>query len=218
MEQAHRWLTHPEGGVIESQSPPKMLILGGGYGGVYAALKLQKAAKRGQIELSLVGQENFFLYQPMLAEVVSGSIEPPHIINPIRRLLKYTKFHQAEIESVDAESREVAIRYPGGHAHYSRIPYDHLVVAVGSSTDLSNLPGMAEHAFPFKTLGDAFALRNQLIGVLERAEVENVVEERPDLLTFVVVGGGYTGIEVASYPSSLKIWPGSATSCWNAEA
>ncbi len=186
------------GRVTESQSPPKVLILGGGYGGVYAALKLKKAAKRGQIELSLVSQDNFFLYQPMLAEVVSGSIEPPHIINPIRRLLKHTKFHQAEIDAVDAESREVAIRYPGGHAHYSRIPYDHLVVAVGSSTDLSNLPGMAEHAFPFKTLGDAFALRNQLIGVLERAEVENVVEERPELLTFVVVGGGYTGIEVAA--------------------
>lgn len=70
------------GGVTEGQSPPKVLILGEGYGGVYAALKLQKAAKRGQIELSLVSQENFFLYQPMLAEVVSGSIEPPHIINP----------------------------------------------------------------------------------------------------------------------------------------
>ena len=153
---------------MTGRGQPRVVILGEGCGGIYTALKLQKAARRGQIELSLVSQDNFFLFHPMLAEVVSGSIEPPHIVNPIRRLLRYTDFHQAEIEAVDAESGNIVIRYPGGHGHYDRLPYDHLVIAVGSSTDLTNIPGMSEHAFPFKTLGDAFSLRDHLISVLER--------------------------------------------------
>ena len=183
---------------MTGRGQPRVVILGEGCGGIYTALKLQKAARRGQIELSLVSQDNFFLFHPMLAEVVSGSIEPPHIVNPIRRLLRYTDFHQAEIEAVDAESGNIVIRYPGGHGHYDRLPYDHLVIAVGSSTDLTNIPGMSEHAFPFKTLGDAFSLRDHLISVLERAQVESVPEEKDELMTFVVVGGGYTGVEVAA--------------------
>ena len=164
---------------------------------MYAALGLQKAARRGQIELSLISRNNFFVYQPMLAEVVSGSIEPPHIMNPIRRLARFTNFYKAEIEAVDVEGRRVVIRYPG-HADFHDIQYDHLVIAVGSSTDLSRLPGMAEHAFPFRTLGDALFLRNHLISVLERAEVENDPDEKREALTFVVAGGGYTGVEVAA--------------------
>lgn len=113
--------------------PPRVVILGGGYGGIYTALGLKKAARRKQIKLSLVSRDNFFLYQPMLAEVVSGSIEPQHIVNPIRRLLPFANFHQADVEAVDSESRNVIIRYPGRHTNYERIPYDHLVIAVGSS-------------------------------------------------------------------------------------
>ena len=166
-------------------------------------MQLQKAARRGRIDLTLVSQENFFLSQPMLSEVVSGSIEPPHIVNPIRRLLPHVHFHQAEIESVELDSRNVVINYRGDNTHYDRIPYDHLVIAVGSSTDLSNLPGMAEHAFPFKNLGDAFFLRNHVIGVLEEAEVETDPHQKAELLTFVVAGGGYTGVEVAAEINSF---------------
>ena len=183
--------------------PPRVVILGGGYGGIYTALKLQKAARRGQIHLSLISQENYFLAHPMLAEVVSGSIEPPHIVNPIRRMLPHVHFHQARIQSVEAETRSVVINRLGGSSNYDRISFDHLVIAVGSRTDLSRLPGMAEHAFPFKTLGDAFFLRNHLIGVLEEAEVETDPREKQDLLTFVVAGGGYTGVEVASEINSF---------------
>ena len=193
----------PQGKRSEYEGPPRVVILGGGYGGVYAALGLKKAIRKGQISLSLISRDNFFLYQPMLAEVVSGSVEPPHIVNPIRRLLPSANFRQAEVEAVDAQNRDVIIRYPGTHAHYDRIPYDHLIIAVGSSTDLSNVPGMTEHAFPFRTLGDAFALRNHLISVIERAEVENNAEEKAELLTFVVVGGGYTGVEVAAEINSF---------------
>lgn len=184
--------------IPNQHSPPRVVILGGGYGGIYAALKLQKAARRRQIELALISKDNYFLSQPMLSEVVSGSIEPPHIVNPIRRLLPYANFHQAEIEAVEVEGRNVVINYLGDNTHSDRIPYDHLLVAVGSSTDLSRLPGMEEHAFLFKTLGDALFLRNHLIRSLEEAEVENDPLEKIELLTFVVAGGGYTGVEVAA--------------------
>ena len=187
-----------EGNGHEHRSLPRVVILGGGYGGVYTALKLQKAARRGRIELSLVSRDNFFLSQPLLAEMVSGSIEPLHIVNPIRRLLPHTNFYQAEVDAIDSENRAVVIRYPGEHAHFGEITYDHLVIAVGSSVDLSRIPGLAEYAFPFRTLGDGFSLRNHLIGVMEMAEVEEDAKEKRELLTFVVAGGGYTGVEVAA--------------------
>ena len=180
---------------------PRVVILGGGYGGVYAALALRKAARKGKIDLVLVSRNNFFLFQPMLAEVVSGSIEPPHILNSIRRLIPFARFYKAEIEAISVESRTesrtVIIRYEG-HADFIEMPYDHLVISVGSSTDLSSIPGVAEHAFPFRTMGDALLLRNHLIGVLEEAEVEENPSNMRELLTFVVAGGGYTGVEVAA--------------------
>ena len=178
-------------------TPPRVVILGGGYGGVYTALGLRSAARRGQIVLSLISRDNFFLFQPMLAEVVSGSIEPAHILNPIRRLCADANLYKSEIDSIDPRARQVVIRYPG-HPHHHTIEYDHLVISVGSSTDLSALPGVAEHAFPFRTMGDALVLRDHLIGVLEAAEVEDDPEQKRELLTFVVAGGGYTGVEVAA--------------------
>ena len=176
---------------------PRVVILGGGYGGIYTALKLQKAAKRGEIDLSLISRNNFFLLYPMLAEAVSGSIEPPHIVNPIRRLCRYCDFHLAEIEAIDFENRNVIIHYPD-QTYYRSIPYDHLVISVGSSTDLSRIPGMSDHSYPFKTLGDAVGLRNHLISLLERAEVEDDPVKKQRQMTFVVAGGGYTGVEVAA--------------------
>ena len=177
--------------------PPRVVILGGGYGGVYTAHGLRSAARRDRIELSLVSRNNFFLFQPMLAEVVSGSIEPAHILNPIRRLCPDANLYKSEIDAIDPQGRQVIIRYPG-HPHYHSIDYDHLVIAVGVSTDLSALPGLAEHAFPFRTMGDALVLRDHLIGVMETAEVEDDPEQKRELLTFVVAGGGYTGVEVAA--------------------
>ena len=185
------------GNTAREGGPPRVVILGGGYGGVYTALRLQKAARRGRIQLSIVSRDNFFLSQPMLAEVVSGSIEPPHIVSPIRRLCPQCDFHQSEIEDVDLDRRQVVIRYPD-QPNFRYIPYDHLVIAVGGSTDLSRIPGMAAHSFSFKTLGDAMALRGHLIGVLEKADVEMDAERKDRLMTFLVAGGGYTGVEVAA--------------------
>lgn len=176
---------------------PSVVVLGGGYGGIYATLELQRAAKRGEIRLTLISRENFFQFQPMLAEVISGAIGPLNVVNPIRRLVPHARFHQAEIESVDTDARIVAIRYPG-HSRLNYVPYDHLIMAVGSSTDLSVFPGVAEHALPFKTLGDAFFLRNHLISMMEAADVEDNPDRKRQTLTFVIAGGGYTGVEVTS--------------------
>ena len=186
-----------ERNMAREAGPPRVVILGGGYGGVYTALALQKAARRGLMQLSLVSRDNFFLSQPMLAEVVSGSIEPPHIVSPIRRLCPHCDFHQAEVEDVDLDRRQVVIRYPD-QPNFRYISFDHLVIAVGGSTDLSRIPGMAAHSFSFKTLGDAIALRGHLIGVLEKADVQEDAGRKERLLTFVVAGGGYTGVEVAA--------------------
>ena len=176
---------------------PSVVILGGGYGGVYAALELQPAARRGEIELTLISRENFFLFQPMLAEVITGSISPLNVVSPIRRIVPHAQVHQAEVESVDTDNHTVAIRHPG-HARLTYIPYDHLIFAVGSATDLSQFPGVEEHAMSFRTLGDAFRLRNHLISMLEAADVEEDPFYKRQALTFVIAGGGYTGVEVTS--------------------
>lgn len=176
---------------------PRAVILGGGYGGLYAALELWKAARRDKIDVTLVSRDNFFLVQPMLPEAVSGNIEAPHIVKSLRRLLPGIDFHHAEIDSVDPEEGVVHIRHHGATVE-RRIAYDHLLVAVGNSTDLVSLPGMAEHAFTVKTIANAFALRSHLLGALEQAEVTASAAERRKLLTFVVAGAGYTGVEVAS--------------------
>ena len=181
----------------DAESPPRVVILGGGYGGVYTALGLQKAARKGLIHLSIVSRDNFFLAQPLLAQVVSGSIEPPHIINPIRRLCPEGNFYQAEIEDIDLDRRHVVIRYQE-QPDFQYIPFDHLVIAVGAITDLSWNPGVASHSFSFKTLGDAIALRSHLISILEKADVESDAKRKNSLLTFVVAGGGYTGVEVSA--------------------
>ncbi len=176
---------------------PRVVILGGGYGGLYAALELQKAAKRGEVELTLISWDNFFLFQPLLAEVISGGIEPLHVVSPIRRLIPSANFLQAEVEEIHPDSQDVIIRFPG-HPHRDHVPYDQLIIAVGRSTDLSALPGVAEHALPFKTLGDAFTLRNHLIRMMEAAEVEEDAAKKREMLTFVVAGGGITGVEVVA--------------------
>ncbi len=176
---------------------PSVVILGGGYGGVYAALELQRAAKRGEIELTLISRENFFLFQPMLAEVISGSIGPLNVVSPVRRLVPHAQVHQAEVESVDIDKRIIAIRHPS-QPRLTHIHYDHLIFAVGSATDLSQFPGVSEHALSFKTLGDAFRLRNHLISMLEAADVEEDPFYKLQALTFVIAGGGYTGVEVTA--------------------
>ena len=178
---------------------PRIVILGGGFAGVYTALALEKAQKgREDFEVVLVNKENYFVFQPMLPEVISGTIGLTDVVSPLRRLLKKTDIHIREVESVDLEKREVTTS-PGFKPHSHVIAYDHLVLAMGTVTDFRGLPGLPEHAMPFKNLGDALELRNHVIRALEEASIEHHDPElRRQLLTFVVAGGGFSGVEVAA--------------------
>lgn len=180
-----------------SQEKTQVLILGGGFGGVYTAMYLEKgmtAAERQQIEVTLVSQENYIVFQPFLPEVISGTIETLHVITPIRRLAKRSRLHTREIESIDIEKKEVVLS-PEFIPRKTTLKYDHLVLGLGMQMNYSLVPGMKEHAFDFKYLGDALQLRNEVVRMLERADNETNPEERKKLLTFVVGGGGFSGVE-----------------------
>lgn len=137
------------------------MILGGGFGGVYAALELEKRLKgRTDVELVLVSRENYFVFQPMLPEVISGTINLFDVVTPLRGLLKRTQLHVREVQQIDTVARTVTCS-PGFHPHPHVIAYDELVVALGNVTDFRGMSGLPEHAFPFKNLTDALNLRTR---------------------------------------------------------
>ncbi|HEY5704193.1 MAG TPA: FAD-dependent oxidoreductase [Terrimicrobiaceae bacterium] len=175
----------------------RILILGGGFGGVYVAVHLGKMLSQRELEeteIALVNRENYIVFQPLLPEVISGSVELSHVIAPIRRMAPRTNLYTRDIESIDPVARTVTLS-PGVRPTPLTLSYDHLVIAMGTRLDYSKIPGMREHASPFKYLGHALYLRNQLVRMLEEAEAENDPEMRKRLLTFVVAGGGFSGVE-----------------------
>jgi NADH dehydrogenase len=178
---------------------PRVVILGGGFGGIYTALALEKAlSRREDFEIALVNRENYFVFQPMLPEVISGTIGLTDVVAPIGRLLPRTSLHLRDVEAVDLEKRRVVLS-PGFRPHTHELEYDHLVLALGNVTDFRGLPGLPEHAMPFKNLGDALALRNHVMRCLAEAAIEEDDPAlRQELLTFVVAGGGFSGVEVAA--------------------
>ena len=180
-------------------SRPRIVILGGGFGGVYAAKALEQAQRRrDDFEVVLISRENYFVFQPMLPEVISGTIGLFDTVSPLRQMLSRTEVHVREIARIDLERRVVQTS-PGFHPHAHEIPYDHLILALGNVTDFRGMRGLPEHAWPFKTLADAVALRNHVIRTLEEAAIERnepvLVEQ---LLTFVVAGGGFSGVEIVA--------------------
>jgi NADH dehydrogenase len=181
--------------------PTRILILGGGFGGVYTALTLEKLLKaeirRGEVELGLVSRENYIVFQPMLPEVISGSIGVLDVITPIRRLCPDTNLYTRTIESIDLSHRSVQSTAGFGSRQH-HLHFDHLVVALGNVTSFVGQPGLAEYALPFKYLGDALTLRNRLIHTLEEADIEQDPALRRALLTFVVAGGGFSGVEAVA--------------------
>ncbi len=181
----------------------RMLILGGGFAGLEAARYLERtAAKRADVEVTLVSRENFSLFTPMLHEVVAGDLEPPDICNPLRKLLRRVTVLSGEVESVDLVARRVVISY-GVRRLRQELPFDYLVLALGSETNYFGIPGVAEQALGIKTLRDAVLLRNGVIAMLEAASVEPDPERRKRLLTFVVAGGGFAGVETVGAINDL---------------
>jgi NADH dehydrogenase len=177
----------------------KIVILGGGFGGVYAAIELEKRLKgRTDVELVLVSRENYFVFQPMLPEVISGTINLFDVVTPLRGLLKRTQLHVREVQKIDTAARTVTCS-PGFHPHPHVVEYDELVIALGNVTDFRGMSGLPEHAFPFKNLTDALNLRNQVIRALDEAAIQPEGSKlRAALLTFVVAGGGFSGVEVVA--------------------
>lgn len=177
----------------------RIVILGGGFGGVYTAFNLEQAlSQRDDYEIVLINKENYFVFQPMLAEVVSGSVGLLDTISPIRRLLPRTDLHVRAVESIDLKNQTV-ITAPRFRQRPNTIRYDHLVLALGNVTDFRGMRGLPEHAIPFKNLSDALYIRNHVIHAMEEAAIEREDERlRRQLLTFVVAGGGFSGVEVVA--------------------
>jgi len=194
-------------------TPKNILILGGGFGGVYTAMHLEKLFKRrSDIRITLVNKENFLLFTPMLHEIAASDLDPTHIVNPIRTLLKRTQFILGEVNEINLTQKTVKIDH--GYDHHSHdLQYDYLVLAMGCTTNFFGLPGVEENALTMKSLGDAMALRNRLIEHLEEADTECAASQCGPLMTFVVAGGGFAGIEtIASVNDfirdSLRFYPG----------
>lgn len=189
----------------------RILVLGGGFGGVYTALHLERALRgRVDVEITLVSRENFFLFTPMLHEVAASDLDITHIVSPLRTLLKRTTIFIGEISSIDLEGRTVRVRH-GFEPHEHALRYDHVVVALGSMTNFYGLPGLEQRALTMKTLGDAIHLRNRVIATLEEADTE-CAEGHEGLLTFVVAGGGFAGVETIAglndfVREALKFYP-----------
>jgi len=191
---------------MSTGQPTRILILGGGFGGVHTALTLEKLLKRElrdrTVEVGLVSRENYMVFQPMLPEVISGSIGLLDTITPIRRLCPSTNLYTRTVEKIDLDRRRVSAAAGFGSQQCS-LSYDHLVVALGNVTSFAGQHGLAEHALPFKYLGDALTLRNRIIHTLEEADIEPDPEIRRTLLTFVVAGGGFSGVEAVAEINDL---------------
>ena len=175
-----------------------ILILGGGFGGIYTALQLEKRYRSDpSVEITLVNQENFLLFTPMLHEVAASDLDPTDIVNPIHKLLRKVHFFCGSVDRIDLAARSVTVSHGASH-HTHELPYDQLVLALGSVTQFYGLPGLAEHALTMRTLGDAIHLRNQMIASLEEADFECAKALRSRTLTFVVAGGGFAGVETVA--------------------
>ena len=179
----------------KASSGREILILGGGFAGTYLARYLRKTIA-GRAKVSLIDKNNYFVFQPLLPEVASGTLNAQDAVVPLRAILKDTSFRMAEVRSIDLEAEKVTV-LQGRKRRLVDLKYDQLVIAFGRETNLSMLPGFTEHAFSMKNLADAYILRNHVLDCLESADVTEHPSFKRRLLTFVVAGGGFSGVETA---------------------
>jgi NADH:ubiquinone reductase (H+-translocating) len=175
----------------------RIVILGGGFAGMKTAEHLEKELHLNSSALiTLISETNALLFTPMLAEVAGGSLEPSHISTPLRSSLHRTEFIRGQIDAIDLQNREVVLASdsPAGHVG---IPYDHLVLALGSVSNYMGLTNVEKLAFDFKSLLDAIRIRNRVIEMFECADREPDASQRAALLGFVIAGGGFAGVELA---------------------
>jgi NADH:ubiquinone reductase (H+-translocating) len=188
---------------------PRILIVGGGYVGMYTALRLQRKLRR-RAEITVVDPESFMTYQPFLPEASAGSIEPRHVIVPLRRVLKHCTVLTGAITEIRHAEHEATFQPVEGEPR--TLSYDQIVVAPGSVSRTLPIPGLREHGIGFKTVGEAIYLRNHFLARLDAVNTNPDPELRRRALTFVFIGGGYAGIEAFAEledmaRSSLKYYP-----------
>jgi len=176
----------------DRDTAPRIVIIGGGFAGATAARALERRLRTAEIHL--LSAENHLTYNPLLPEVVGASVLPGHVVAPLRQMVRRARVHQVRVTAIDTAGRRV--HYRGG-CETGSLGYEHLVLACGNIANLRMIPGLAEHALPLKTVGDALFLRNRVIARLEDAELTENPTLRRWLTTFVVVGGGFSGVEVA---------------------
>ncbi|MGH3845666.1 MAG: NAD(P)/FAD-dependent oxidoreductase [Pseudonocardiaceae bacterium] len=174
--------------------PPRILIVGGGYVGMYTALELQSKLGPGDASITVVDPQPQMTYQPFLPEAAAGSIEPRHVVVPLRRVLRCCHVLCGRVTRVEHAHRVATIENCAGNIQ--QLEYDVLVMAPGSIARTLPIPGLAEHGIAFKTIGEAIYLRNHVLSRLEAADATTDPPLRRKLLSFVVIGGGYAGIEV----------------------
>jgi len=173
----------------------RIVIVGGGFAGVHAAMYFDKAlAHRSDIDVVLISRENFILFTPMLHEVAAGDLYPGDIITPLRRILRRVNVVEGEVQSIDLSARRISC-VAGVRSVRREFGFDHLLVALGSETNFFNLTNVRDWALTIKNLSDAALLRNRIVALLEEAALESDESIRRQLLTFVIAGGGFAGVE-----------------------
>ncbi len=173
----------------------KILILGGGFGGLYCAKRLQKI-KLNSFDIELISDTNYFVFQPLLPEVASGTISASDAVTPIRQMLHSVKFRKAEVNLIDLKQKRVGI-VQGFRKRQHYISFDHLVIALGQESNLNIIPGLKNNSLTMRNLKDAYNIRNHIIQCLELADVTKDYELKKRLLSFVVIGGGFSGVETS---------------------
>jgi NADH dehydrogenase len=182
-------------------STPTVIILGGGFAGVKCARTLEKLLRGEQHRIVLFNRENHMVFHPLLAEVASAAVQPKDVAAPLRQLLKQVECRTEDVLNIDLDNK--FIEYEAHNSERRHMPYDQLVIACGTDANLAIVPGMDEHAFGLKTIGDALALQVHVMEQLEKAEVCDDGTGRRKYLSFVVVGGGFSGVEMAGELNEL---------------
>ena len=173
----------------------RIVIAGGGFAGLYAAMHFNKRlARRSDVEVTLISRENFILFTPMLHEVAAGDLYPGDIVNPLRRILRHMKFIDADVQAVDLNARRIHCIASVADRELE-FEFDHLLLTLGSETNFFNMDGVRDWSVTMKSLSDAALLRNRMVALLEEASLQSDEASRRQLLTFVTAGGGFSGTE-----------------------
>ncbi|MEV1199343.1 NAD(P)/FAD-dependent oxidoreductase [Microbispora rosea] len=184
-------------GIVADRNWKHVVIVGGGYVGLYSALRLQRTLRRelrdGSVRITLIDPQSYMTYQPFLPEAAAGNISPRHVVAPLRRVLPKVRILNGKVSKVHHEARTLTFEPAAGQSR--EIEYDVVVMAAGSISRTLPIPGLEDAAIGFKTVGEAIALRNRVLALLDRAESSDDEDVRRRALTFVVVGGGFAGIE-----------------------